>query len=304
MEENILVVENEFKGKRIDAFIAENMEEISRSQIQQLIASEMITLNGNSVKSNYKVKENDKISITIPEEKEVEILAENIPLEIVFEDNDMIVINKPKGMVVHPAVGHSSGTLVNALMYHCGESLSGINGEKRPGIVHRIDKDTSGLLMVAKNDKAHISLSEQLAKHTITRKYVAVVHNGFKEDSGTVDQPIGRNPKDRIKMAITHKHSRHAVTHYRVLERLKNFTLIEAQLETGRTHQIRVHMTHIGHPLLGDTVYGVKKQPFRTDGQVLHAKTLGFIHPSTGEYLEFEAEIPESFKKVLNRLQD
>lgn len=304
MEENILVVENEFKGKRIDAFIAENMEEISRSQIQQLIASEMITLNGNSVKSNYKVKENDKISITIPEEKEVEILAENIPLEIVFEDNDMIVINKPKGMVVHPAVGHSSGTLVNALMYHCGESLSGINGEKRPGIVHRIDKDTSGLLMVAKNDKAHISLSEQLAKHTITRKYVAVVHNGFKEDSGTVDQPIGRNPKDRMKMAITHKHSRHAVTHYRVLERLKNFTLIEAQLETGRTHQIRVHMTHIGHPLLGDTVYGVKKQPFRTDGQVLHAKTLGFIHPSTGEYLEFEAEIPESFKKVLNRLQD
>lgn len=304
MEELSLVVEKEFENKRVDAFIAEVVEDLSRSQVQNLINSDLVTVNGKPTKPNYKVKESDEISLTFEEEKEVEIVAENIPLDIVYEDSDVIVVNKPKGMVVHPAVGHYTGTLVNALMYHCGDSLSGINGEKRPGIVHRIDKDTSGLLMIAKNDKAHALLSEQLAKHTITRKYIAIVHNGFKEDSGTVDQPIGRNPKDRMKMAITHKHSRNAVTHYRVLERLKSFTLIEAQLETGRTHQIRVHMTFIGHPLLGDTVYGVKKQPFKTDGQALHAKTLGFIHPSSGEYIEFHSEVPESFQKILNRLQD
>lgn len=303
MEELSLIVEKEQENKRIDAYIAEVVQELSRSQVQNLINSDLVTVNNKKTKPNYKVKEKDEILMTFEEEKEVEILAENIPLDIVYEDEDVIVVNKPKGMVVHPAVGHYTGTLVNALMYHCGDSLSGINGEKRPGIVHRIDKDTSGLLMVAKNDKAHTSLSEQLAKHTITRKYIAIVHNGFKEESGTVDQPIGRNPKDRMKMAITHKHSRHAITHYKVIERLKNFTLIEAQLETGRTHQIRVHMTFIGHPLLGDIVYGVKKQPFKMEGQALHAKTLGFIHPSTGEYLEFQSDTPESFKKILNRLQ-
>lgn len=305
MEDNILIVDSEFQGKRIDAYVAEMIENISRSQVQNLINDGLIVLNDSDkgIKSNYKIKTGDKISVTFAEEKEVEILAEDIPLNIVYEDDDIIVVNKPKGMVVHPAVGHYTGTLVNALMYHCKDSLSGINGEKRPGIVHRIDKDTTGLLMIAKNDKAHVGLSEQLAKHTITRKYIAVVHNGFKEDAGTVDQPIGRNPKDRMKMAITHKHSRHAVTHYKVLERMSNFTLIEAQLETGRTHQIRVHMTHIGHPLLGDTVYGVRKQPFKTDGQVLHAKTLGFIHPISGEYMEFEAELPETFEKVLHRLR-
>ena len=295
--------EKEDVGTRIDVFLAENMEDLSRSGVQKLIDEGMITLNGGKTKANYKLREKDVIDVTVPEVKEVEILPEDIPLDILYEDEDVIVVNKPQGMVVHPAPGHTSGTLVNALMFHCGDDLSGINGEKRPGIVHRIDKDTSGVLMIAKNDMAHQSLAAQLAEHSITRKYNAVVYNGFNEDEGTVDQPIGRNPQDRKKMAVTQKHSRHAVTHYRVIERMEKFTLIEAQLETGRTHQIRVHMTYIGHPLLGDPVYGPKKQPINLEGQALHARVLGFIHPRTGEYMEFEAPLPPHFEALLERLR-
>ncbi len=304
MEYFTIAAEKEDVGTRIDVFLAENMENLSRSGVQKLIEDGHIQLNGGKkVKANYKLREKDIIDLQIPEVKEVEILPEDIPLDILYEDKDVIVVNKPQGMVVHPAPGHTSGTLVNALMYHCGDELSGINGEKRPGIVHRIDKDTSGVLMVAKNDVAHQSLAAQLAEHSITRKYNAVVFNGFPEDTGTVNQPIGRNPQDRKKMAVTEKHSRHAVTHYRVIERLEKFTLIEAQLETGRTHQIRVHMTYIGHPLLGDLVYGPKKQPFSLEGQALHARVLGFIHPTTGEYMEFEAPLPPYFEALLERLR-
>lgn len=295
--------EGEDVGCRIDVFIAENMESLSRSGAQRLIEDGHIRLNGAAVKANYKLRERDIIDIEIPEAKAVEILPEKISLDILYEDKDVIVINKPQGMVVHPAPGHMTGTLVNALLYHCGDELSGINGEKRPGIVHRIDKDTSGVLMIAKNDVAHQALAEQLAEHSITRKYNAIVFNGFQEEEGTVDQPIGRNPLDRKKMSVTQKHSRSAVTHYRVLERMGNFTLIEAQLETGRTHQIRVHMTFIGHPLLGDMVYGPKKQPFHLDGQALHARVLGFVHPTTKQYMEFEAPLPENFEKLLMRLK-
>lgn len=303
MEYMTFAAEKEDIGIRIDVFLADALEDVSRSGVQKLMEQGHIQLNGKAVKPNYKLREKDVIDVQIPDVAEPEILPENIPLDILYEDQDVIVLNKPQGMVVHPAPGHTSGTLVNALMYHCGAELSGINGEKRPGIVHRIDKDTSGVLMVAKNNAAHQSLAEQLAVHSITRKYNAIVYNGFSEESGTVDQPIGRNPQDRKKMAVTQKHSRHAVTHYRVLERLGNFTLIEAQLETGRTHQIRVHMTYIGHPLLGDTVYGKKKQPFGLAGQVLHARVLGFRHPSTGEYMEFEAPLPPYFETLLTRLK-
>lgn len=295
--------EKEDVGSRIDVFLAEAMEQLSRSGVQKLIDTGQIIRNGKPTKANEKLKEGDVIHVTLPDVKEVEILPENIPLDILYEDKDVIVVNKPQGMVVHPAPGHLSGTLVNALLYHCGEELSGINGEKRPGIVHRIDKDTSGVLMVAKNDMAHQSLAAQLAVHSITRKYYAIVYNGFPEDTGTVDRPIGRNPQDRKKMAVTEKHSRHAVTHYRVLERMEKFTLIEAQLETGRTHQIRVHMAYIGHPLLGDPVYGPKKQPISLEGQALHAKVLGFQHPRTGEYMEFEAPLPPYFEALLERLR-
>ena len=303
MEYMTFAAEKEDIGIRIDVFLADALEDVSRSGVQKLMEQGHIQLNGKAVKPNYKLREKDVIDVQIPDVAEPEILPENIPLDILYEDQDVIVLNKPQGMVVHPAPGHTSGTLVNALMYHCGAELSGINGEKRPGIVHRIDKDTSGVLMVAKNNAAHQSLAEQLAVHSITRKYNAIVYNGFSEESGTVDQPIVRNPQDRKKMAVTQKHSRHAVTHYRVLERLGNFTLIEAQLETGRTHQIRVHMTYIGHPLLGDTVYGKKKQPFGLEGQVLHARVLGFRHPSTGEYMEFEAPLPPYFETLLTRLK-
>ena len=303
MEYVTFAAEKEDVGTRIDLFLAENMENLSRSGVQKLIEEGGITLNGGKTKANYKLREKDVIDVEIPDVKEVEILPEDIPLDILYEDDDVIVVNKPQGMVVHPAPGHMSGTLVNALMYHCGDSLSGINGEKRPGIVHRIDKDTSGVLMIAKNDAAHQSLAAQLAEHSITRKYNAVVYNGFQEDEGTVDKPIGRNPQDRKKMAVTEKHSRHAVTHYRVIERMEKFTLIEAQLETGRTHQIRVHMTYIGHPLLGDPVYGPKNQPIKLEGQALHARVLGFLHPRSGEYMEFEAPLPPYFEALLERLR-
>ena len=300
-------VEQECISKRIDVFLAEELEEmdytISRSRIQKLAEQQYLKVNDKNVKSNYKLKPKDIIALTIPDVEPVEILPENIDIDILYEDKDVIVVNKPQGMVVHPAPGHMTGTLVNALLYHCRGQLSGINGEQRPGIVHRIDKDTSGVLMVAKTDKAHQSLALQLAEHSITRKYHTIGLNGMKEQQGTVDKPIGRNTQYRKKMAVTEKNSRNAVTHYRVLQKLGNYTYIEAQLETGRTHQIRVHMAYIGHPLLGDTVYGSKKQPFLLQGQTLHAKILGFIHPSTNQYMEFETPLPEYFSKIITKLE-
>lgn len=302
MELLVFAPESDEIGNRIDMFLSGYMEEYSRSAIQKLIETGNVQVNSKQIKSNYKLKNHDTIEVKVPDVQEVEILAEHIPLDVLYEDKDVIVINKPQGMVVHPAPGHYTGTLVNALMYHCGNELSGINGELRPGIVHRIDKDTSGVLMVAKSNIAHQSLALQLAEHTITRKYNAIVYNNIKEDQGTVDKPIGRHPQDRKRMAVTQKSSRNAVTHYKVLERFGNFNFIEAQLETGRTHQIRVHMAYIGHPLLGDEVYGPKKQQFRLHGQALHARVLGFIHPITGQYMEFEAPLPEYFMKLLDRL--
>ena len=287
-------------GKRIDVFAAENYEELSRSGLKKIIDGGGVTVNNKTVKANYKLRTGDIVTMNIPESVPLEIIPQNIPLDILYEDDDVIVINKPQGMVVHPAPGHYTDTLVNALLYHCGDSLSGINGIMRPGIVHRIDMDTSGVIMAAKNNNAHRSLALQLAEHSITRKYNAIVYNNIKEDEGTIDKPLGRNPSDRKKMAVV-PGGRRAVTHYRVLDRLGKFTYIEAQLETGRTHQIRVHMTYAGHPLLGDSVYGPKKQPFNLKGQVLHARVLGFVHPVTGEYMEFESPLPEYFQKLLER---
>ena len=290
-------------GKRIDVFAAENYEELSRSGLKKIIDGGGVTVNNKTVKANYKLRTGDIVTMNIPESVPLEIIPQNIPLDILYEDDDVIVINKPQGMVVHPAPGHYTDTLVNALLYHCGDSLSGINGIMRPGIVHRIDMDTSGVIMAAKNNNAHRSLALQLAEHSITRKYNAIVYNIIKEDEGTIDKPLGRNPSDRKKMAVV-PGGRRAVTHYRVLDRLGKFTYIEAQLETGRTHQIRVHMTYAGHPLLGDSVYGPKKQPFNLKGQVLHARVLGFVHPVTGEYMEFESPLPEYFQKLLERCRN
>ena len=290
-------------GKRIDVFAAENYEELSRSGLKKIIDAGGVTVNNKTVKANYKLRTGDIVTMNIPESVPLEIIPQNIPLDILYEDDDVIVINKPQGMVVHPAPGHYTDTLVNALLYHCGDSLSGINGIMRPGIVHRIDMDTSGVIMAAKNNNAHRSLALQLAEHSITRKYNAIVYNNIKEDEGTIDKPLGRNPSDRKKMAVV-PGGRRAVTHYRVLDRNGKFTYIEAQLETGRTHQIRVHMTYAGHPLLGDSVYGPKKQPFNLKGQVLHARVLGFVHPVTGEYMEFESPLPEYFQKLLERCRN
>lgn len=304
MQENDMVTfaaEADDLGKRIDVFAAENYEELSRSGIKKIIDSGNVLVNGKAVKANYKLRNGDVVTLIVPQIEPLEILPQNIPLDILYEDDDVIVINKPQGMVVHPAPGHYTDTMVNALLYHCGDSLSGINGVLRPGIVHRIDMDTSGVVMAAKNNNAHRSLALQLAEHTITRKYNAIVYNNIKEDEGTVDRPLGRNPQDRKKMAVVQSGGRRAVTHYRVIDRLGKFTYIEAQLETGRTHQIRVHMTYIGHPLLGDSVYGPKKQPFNLKGQVLHARVLGFIHPTTGEYMEFESPLPDYFVKLLDK---
>ena len=244
------------------------------------------------------------MTVTVPEVKETDILPEPIALSIVYEDADMLVVDKPQGMVVHPAAGNETGTLVNALLAYCGDTLSGINGEKRPGILHRIDKDTSGLLMVAKNDKAHQSLAAQIKAHSLTRAYLALVHGGFREDSGTIALPIGRHPHDRKKMAVTEKNARSAVTHYFVKERFSGYTLVECRLETGRTHQIRVHMSYRGHPIVGDPVYGVKKEPFSLNGQLLHAWQIGFIHPTSGKYMEFQSPLPAYFEKVLKRLRN
>jgi len=289
--------------ERVDKFLAKELCDLSRSYIQKLLKEDRVLLFGKPVKANYKLKEEDEINFTIPPMKELAVEAEDIPLNILYEDEDLIFINKPKDMVVHPCAGRYSGTLVNGLLYHCKEELSGINGVLRPGIVHRIDKDTTGVLVICKNDKAHHSVAEQLKVHSITRKYRAIVHGIIKED-GTVDAPIGRSPKDRKKMAINEKNGKRAVTHYRVLEHLKGkYTYIECQLETGRTHQIRVHMASLHHPLLGDATYGPAANPFHLEGQCLHAMVLGLKHPSTGEYIECEAALPAYFEEMLRKLR-
>lgn len=286
---------------RVDKFVAANLEGVTRSHIQKLIDEGNVLVDGKGVKSNYKLKWGQSVEVCIPEAKPLDVKAEDIELDIVYEDRHMLVVNKPQNMVVHPAAGNYEGTLVNALMHHCGDSLSGINGVIRPGIVHRIDKDTSGLLLVAKDDVTHIGLAEQIKEHSLTRKYIAIVHGNFKNDEGTVDAPIGRHPTDRKRMCITEKNSKDAVTHYRVLQRFTEYTLVECKLETGRTHQIRVHMASLGHPVLGDKTYGVKKEKYNLSGQLLHAKIVGFIHPVTKEYMEFETDIPERFENFLNK---
>lgn len=300
-----LLIDEENHGARVDSALSLQLPEISRSFIQKLIESGAVRVNGQLCTSKkHKVSKDDAVELQIPEPKALEAKAEDIPLQLVYEDDDLLVVNKPRGMVVHPAAGNESGTLVNAVMFHCKGRLSSINGVIRPGIVHRIDKDTSGLLVVAKNDMAHESLSQQLAAHSITRKYEALVFNNFIQDEGTVDAPIGRDPSNRLRQAVTAINSKRAVTHFKVLERFGKFTLIEAKLETGRTHQIRVHMAYIKHPLVGDKVYGPKKQPFNAEGQLLHAKTLGFVHPRTGEYMEFESSRPEIFDNILQSLRN
>ncbi|MCT8976059.1 RluA family pseudouridine synthase [Clostridium sp. CX1] len=301
MESKQFIVDDSYKNVRLDVFLSKFFEDKSRSYLQNLIEEGSVRINGSSKKSNYKLRTGDMVDVNIPEPIGLNVEPEDIPLDIVYEDSDVIVVNKPQGMVVHPAPGVYSGTLVNALLYHC-KDLSGINGVARPGIVHRIDKDTSGILVVAKNDNSHNKLAEQLKDHSMTRTYVALVEGIIKKEEGTVDAPLGRHPVDRIKIAVV-KDGRRAVTHYRVLETLKNNTLIECRLETGRTHQIRVHMAYISHPLVGDPVYGHKKQRFNLEGQMLHAKKLGFIHPTTGKYIEFHCDIPEHFKRVLDILR-
>lgn len=295
-------VENE-EGERIDRFLAQEMQDKSRSYLQKLIKEEYIKVNGRPVKPNYRLALGDRVEVILPDVKIPDILPENIPLDILYEDNDIIIVNKPKQMVVHPAPGHYTGTLVNALMYHCGQELSGINGAIRPGIVHRIDMDTTGSIVACKNDMAHQSLSAQLKDHSIHRVYEAVVHGNIKKEEGTVDAPIGRHPSDRKRMSTHAKSGRRAVTHYKVLKRFGDYTYIQCILETGRTHQIRVHMASIGHPVVGDLVYGPKKCPFANlTGQVLHAKTLGITHPATGKYLEVSAPLPEYFVELLETL--
>lgn len=289
-------------GARLDAFLAGKMEK-TRSSVQKLIEEENVRLNGAPAAKNARLREGDRVEATEPPPEVLDVKPQNIPLDIVYEDQDLLVVNKPKGMVVHPAAGNPDGTLVNALLFHCGDSLSGINGVIRPGIVHRIDKDTSGLLIVAKNDRAHQSLAEQIAVHSFTRIYNAVVYGIVKEEEGTVSAPIGRHPTDRKRMAVLSSGGREAVTHYRVLERFPGFTLVECRLETGRTHQIRVHMAHIGHPVAGDPVYGPKKCITELQGQCLHARVIGFIHPTTGEYLEFDSGLPPYFERFLEKLR-
>lgn len=299
-----LTVAEEMSGKRLDSVLAGMMPEYSRSFIQKLFENGSITVGGDSCsEKKRKAAAGDIVEITIPQPERLEVEAEDIPLDIVYEDDELLVVDKPAGMVVHPAPGNHSGTLVNALMYHCGDALSSINGVIRPGIVHRIDKDTSGLLMVAKTDRAHNALSAQLAEHSITRRYKAIVYSNIKEDEGTVDKPIGRDPGNRLRNAVVYTNSKNAVTHYRVLERFGGFTLVEAVLETGRTHQIRVHMAYIRHPLLGDTLYGPAKNRYGAKRQMLHAGVLGFVHPVTGEYMEFNSPLPQDFEDVLAKLR-
>lgn len=287
---------------RLDKILASELEELSRTQIQEWISNGHVVVNHKVEKASYKVKIGDCIEIDVPKHVELDVEPEDIPLDIVYEDSDVIVINKPSGMIVHPSSGVVSGTLVNALLYHC-KDLSGINGVNRPGIVHRIDKETSGLLMVAKNDKAHKSLSEQLKDHSVTRRYVALVHGSIPHEHGKIDAPIGRDSKDRQKMAVTKQNAKEAVTNFRVLERFKDMCLIECRLETGRTHQIRVHLSYIGYPVYGDPKYGLRKDD-TTYGQYLHAKILGFVHPTTGKYMEFDSELPDYFKQKKAELEE
>ena len=290
-------------GERIDALLARSEETLTRSAAQKLLDAGQVSVNGKAVRKNYKCQSGDTVRFSLPEPEETELVAQDIPLDVVFEDNDVIVINKPRGMVVHPAAGHPDGTLVNALMHYCGDSLSGIGGEKRPGIVHRIDKDTSGLLIVAKNDLAHLGLSEQLKDRSLSRVYEAVVRGRLREDSGTIDAPIGRHPLDRKRMAVTDKNSRSAVTHWEVIARYPGYTHVRCRLETGRTHQIRVHMAYIGHPILGDTVYGAKKEVPGLTGQCLHAVGLRFLHPRTHEVVELSCPLPDEFTRMLQKIR-
>ncbi|MDQ0161659.1 23S rRNA pseudouridine1911/1915/1917 synthase [Bacillus alveayuensis] len=302
METLTIIVNEQFVNERIDKMLSTYYEDWSRTQVQGWIKDGLVLVNNQKVKGNYKCQLHDEIIVSIPEPEILDVKPEKMDLDIYYEDQDVLVVNKPRGMVVHPAPGHMYGTLVNGLMAHC-QDLSGINGVLRPGIVHRIDKDTSGLLMVAKNDKAHESLVQQLVNKTVTRKYLAIVHGVIPHDVGTIDAPIGRDPKDRQKMTVTDVNSKEAITHFRVLERFDHYTFIECKLETGRTHQIRVHMKYIGYPLAGDPKYGPKKT-LPIEGQALHAGVLGFIHPRTGEYMEFEAPLPPEFENILNLLKN
>mgnify|MGYP000941939329 FL=1 len=302
MEKHCFTADIEHEDQRIDRYLTEMLPEQSRSFFQKLIRDGFVIVNRIIVKVNYRLKTGDVIEIDIPDAVPTEIVPENIPLDILYEDDDLLIVNKPKGMVVHPAVGHSTGTLVNAIMYHCQGNLSGINGEIRPGIVHRIDKDTTGSLIICKNDEAHRNIAEQIKEHSVTRRYVGVVAGTFSEESGTVEGAIGRHPNDRKRMTINEKNGKPAVTHYRVLQTLKGASFMEFELETGRTHQIRVHMASISHPLLGDTVYGNSKNPYKLQGQALHARTIGFIHPTTGEYIEVSAPIPEYMTELVRKL--
>ncbi|WP_303805394.1 RluA family pseudouridine synthase [Ruminococcus flavefaciens] len=300
-EQVILTALPEDKGSRIDKYISDNIAELTRSAVQGLIEKGLVLAEGRAVSKNYKLRGGEEISVEIPEPEPMDAVPEDIPLDIVYEDDDLLVVNKPKGMVVHPAHGNYTGTLVNALLHHCGDSLSGINGVIRPGIVHRIDKNTSGLLIVAKNDASHLKLAEQIKEHSFTREYEAVACGYFKETEGTVDAPIGRHKTDRKKMCVTTENSRNAVTHYSVIKQYGGYAHVRLRLETGRTHQIRVHLSYIGHPVLGDDVYG---KPYKgIEGQCLHARKIGFIHPTTGEYMEFTSELPDYFVSILAKLE-
>lgn len=291
------------EGLRLDRFLSEELEDHSRSFLQKLIKEGLVTVDGKPVKANYRLSAGQQVAVQVREPEEVNIEPQEMPLDILYEDGDVCIVNKPKGMVVHPAAGHYRDTLVNGIMYHCQDSLSGINGSLRPGIVHRIDKDTTGALIICKNDKAHSCIAEQLKEHSITRRYRAIIIGNLSEDEGTVDAPIGRHPTQRKKMAVNRNNGKRAVTHYRVLARFRGYTYIECRLETGRTHQIRVHMASIGHPLLGDTVYGPAKQAYPSlEGQTLHAMVIGFVHPTTGAYMEFEAPLPAYFAELLQKL--
>lgn len=303
MKKEVFEVDSSYEEERLDKYLSLIFPEQSRSFFQKLIKDGQIRVNEKTEKANYRLKTQDLIEVSIPEAVETPILPENIPLDILYEDDDLLIVNKPKGMVVHPSAGHYTGTLVNAIMYHCKDSLSGINGEIRPGIVHRIDMDTTGSLIVCKNDESHIFVAEQIKEHSVVRKYRGIVCGHVKEEEGTIHAPIGRHPIERKKMAINEKNGKDAITHYRVLEHFANYTYMEFQLETGRTHQIRVHMASIGHPLLGDTLYSSGKSPYKLQGQTLHAMTIGFIHPRTKEYLEVSAPLPEYFEKILRDLR-
>ena len=302
MEEDQLLITAEESGDRIDALLARNIEGLSRSQAQRLLESGLVRMDGAAVRKNYRCIAGDRFDVTLPAAEDLPLLAQDLPLDVVFEDSDVIVVNKPRGMVVHPAPGHPDGTLVNALLFHCGDTLSGIGGERRPGIVHRIDKDTSGLLIAAKNDFAHQALSAQLADRSLSRIYEAVVRGGFREDRGTIDRPIGRHPTDRKRMAVTEKNARPAVTHWEVLARYQGYTHVRCRLETGRTHQIRVHMASISHPLLGDFTYGAPSPEKGLEGQCLHARELKFIHPRSGQSVRLVTPLPPYFTEVLSRL--